>query len=175
VSNVFFIGDTHFCHDRIVEFRGFQTVEEHDAAMVDNWNSVVGKRDTVWHLGDIGWGSKALTYLSRCNGLKKLVLGNHDHFSIDELRAHFAGIYGVVKKYGAVLTHVPIHPQELAYRWTLNVHGHIHHADRQLVDPRYLCLNADMVGLKPVPLEVVKEKVEHIEKFVQPPVVRNGW
>ena len=58
MSEVFFISDTHFGHKGILtfsgtkEFRKFDSIEEHDAELVRHWNSVVGKNDTVFHLGD---------------------------------------------------------------------------------------------------------------------------
>ena len=54
MSNVFFTGDQHFGHARIIKFcnRPFKDVEEMDAEMVRRWNVVVEPDDTVYHLGD---------------------------------------------------------------------------------------------------------------------------
>ena len=60
MSEVFFIADTHFNHKRIVEIREkepggkFASIDEHDEELVRRWNATVGKKDTVWHLGDFG-------------------------------------------------------------------------------------------------------------------------
>ena len=54
----FLIADTHFGHRRILELseshnaRPFRSVDEMDKAIIKNWNSVVSKQDTVFHLGD---------------------------------------------------------------------------------------------------------------------------
>jgi hypothetical protein len=66
MSEVFFIGDTHFGHRGIIQFsetaphRPFSTIEEHDAELVRRWNAVVGLKDIVWHLGDFCFGKRNL-------------------------------------------------------------------------------------------------------------------
>lgn len=48
--------------------------------LVSNWNDVVGPDDEVFHLGDVALGpwEKWDGILSRLNGHKILVIGNHD-------------------------------------------------------------------------------------------------
>ena len=78
-TKVFVISDTHFGHKNMALYRGFSSVEEHDDYIVEKWNSVVGKRDTVYLLGDVTM-EKATNYeiLNKLNGVKKVVMGNHD-------------------------------------------------------------------------------------------------
>ena len=47
---------------------------------IRNWNMVVGTDDHVWHLGDVSFGTIEATenILSRLNGIKHLITGNHD-------------------------------------------------------------------------------------------------
>lgn len=51
-----------------------------DEALINNWNSVVGKDDLVFDLGDFAFApqSKWKDILSRLNGKHYLILGNHD-------------------------------------------------------------------------------------------------
>lgn len=72
---VFLISDTHFGHANIIKYAGrpFDSVEEMNEAMVDNWNSVVKQGDKVYHLGDVTMNSKSLDILSRLNGRKVLI------------------------------------------------------------------------------------------------------
>lgn len=156
---VFFIGDTHFGHKLIADIRGFSSTEEHDEQMIENWNSVVRAKDTVWHLGDVAFGKDNLACIERCNGHKKLVMGNHDQYATNEYMKYFSKLFGVIRYKQMVLSHAPIHPNEMEYRWQYNVHGHIHHPERVLDDPRYLCVNADCIELKPMALEKVKQKL----------------
>ena len=43
--NIFFTADTHFNHANIIEYcsRPFKDVNHMNWAMIENWNSVVGK------------------------------------------------------------------------------------------------------------------------------------
>jgi len=79
---IFFTSDTHFNHANILRYcpRPWSTVEEMNEGLIQNWNSVVGQEDTVYHLGDFAMGdrSKVPEILSRLNGRIILVRGNHD-------------------------------------------------------------------------------------------------
>jgi calcineurin-like phosphoesterase family protein len=79
----FFTADTHFGHANIIRYCGrpFASVEEMDEAMIATWNTVVGKEDTVFHLGDFALGTDAKSIravFARLNGRKRLIVGNHD-------------------------------------------------------------------------------------------------
>ena len=52
---IFFTSDHHFYHTNIIKYcqRPFQSVEEMNEVMVERWNAVVGKNDTVYYLGDL--------------------------------------------------------------------------------------------------------------------------
>jgi len=97
MSNVFFSSDTHFGHGNIIKYcdrKPFYHIEqdedgndiiiphtrEHDNALIENWNSVIGHEDKVYHLGDFGFCSVgyALNILSRLNGKIHILRGNHD-------------------------------------------------------------------------------------------------
>jgi calcineurin-like phosphoesterase family protein len=80
MTAVYFTADTHFCHRMVADLRGFGSSEEHDEAIIANWNRVVRPSDLVWHLGDVGLGNEAriLAQAARLNGHKQLITGNHD-------------------------------------------------------------------------------------------------
>jgi calcineurin-like phosphoesterase family protein len=138
--------------------RGFETVEEHDEHAIAQWNSVVSKRDVTYVLGDVTM-EKAGSYplLDRLNGLKHVVLGNHDRRQdVRKLLEHVESVAGMVNYKGVILTHCPIHPMELEYRFPKNIHGHIH--DNQVmtvvngleeIDERYICVSCERVDYKP--------------------------
>lgn len=77
--SIFFTSDTHFGHQRTLEFsrRPFADVASMDAALIANWNAVVQPGDTVYHLGDFG-ATECLNYVSRLNGKIILLPGNYD-------------------------------------------------------------------------------------------------
>jgi calcineurin-like phosphoesterase family protein len=77
-----FTSDTHFGHANIIKYcnRPFASVAIMDAVIRDNWNSLVNKEDTVYHLGDVSFMAPDRTthMLNNLNGHKTLIIGNHD-------------------------------------------------------------------------------------------------
>ena len=159
MNKVYVIADTHFGHRKVVEFRPWATVEEHDRVLVERWNATVNKHDTVWHLGDVCLGGRdKLAILATLNGVKKLVLGNHDVYPRDSYAPYFSKIYGAAEWNDCILTHIPIHPYQLDVRYRLNVHGHMHAATIQ-GDNRYRCVSAEQTDYRPrLMLDVIAEQ-----------------
>lgn len=76
---VFFTADLHFCHEKLaINTRPWSTFHEHDAAILENINRTVAKRDTLYILGDVSWRSPGVL-LTRieCDAVH-LIWGNHD-------------------------------------------------------------------------------------------------
>lgn len=95
----FYVADTHFCHPRILAMcnRPFSSVEDHDEAIVANWNSVVRDDDFVYHLGDFGFhlglnSERIRGLFYRLKGRKHLVIGNHDVTKRGDLHPTLAGL-----------------------------------------------------------------------------------
>jgi len=173
MGNVFFTSDPHLGHSNMLDFRSerhghlFPNTEYMNQYIVDKWNSVVkSKNDIVWVLGDVAMQDMdALHYLYQCNGRKRLIMGNHDTEDVKVYLKYFESVHAVVKKYGWVMTHVPVHPQELVYRtWKRNVHGHIHHKER-LLGGKYHCVNADIRDFLPVSINELRVEVAEQEKL----------
>lgn len=131
MSVVRFIGCLHLGHKAIAKYRGWNDVEEHDEFLIEGWNKQVSKRDTTYIVGDVTMEKAAHYYkLNRLNGRKIVVLGNHDrHQDIKYLLQYVDGVAGTVDYKGFIITHTPIHPNEVQlYRG--NIHAHIHHVNR---------------------------------------------
>lgn len=135
--NRFVISDTHFGHTNSwakfkredgSPLRPFSSTEEMDETMVSRWNAVVKERDTVYHLGDVVINRKSLGIVSRLNGRKILIRGNHDIFRDEDYRdAGFEQIHGVrVFTDQWIFSHIPLHPESVTQRFRVNVHGHLH-------------------------------------------------
>jgi calcineurin-like phosphoesterase family protein len=85
-DRTFVVSDTHFGHGRILEYcPGRQRWAKlspfmMDAKLIAAWNSVVGKDDTVFHIGDFSLVPNAFMgdYVAALNGKIHLVKGNHD-------------------------------------------------------------------------------------------------
>ena len=54
MSKTFFIADTHFNHEQIINIckRPFKSVEEMNNSLIERWNDTVRDCDRVWVLGD---------------------------------------------------------------------------------------------------------------------------
>lgn len=179
MSRIWFTSDLHLGHGTLLTFRNdihkcvFPTVAHMDDWLIDKWNSVVRPRDVVYVLGDVAWGKQGLELLPlhQMNGTKHLIMGNHDQHPMDEYTKYFQRIYGIRKKYGFVMSHCPLHPKEAAesiYRnWKFNIHGHIHHKDRCIGDPRYINVNVDVRGGLPVSLEQIRQEMEDANDYLQ--------
>ena len=165
MSIVRFIADLHLGHVNMAIKRGFKTVEDHDNHIIQCWNSVVHKRDLTWILGDITMeSSKSYPLLKHLNGMKKVVLGNHDRPSdVPELMKYVKCVSGIVKYKGIWLTHCPVHERELEFRVSRNIHGHIHEErimklesfgfkDELVIDDRYHCVSCEQIDYTPVTL-----------------------
>lgn len=80
-----------FGHNKEFVFkeRGFNSVEEMNAAIIKNWNSVVQPDDVVYHLGDVMLGDNniGIECLKQLNGEIHLLFGNHDTSTRQKLYA----------------------------------------------------------------------------------------
>lgn len=132
--NIFFTSDTHFSHDNMVKFidydgsrvRPFDTAEECDELMIQNWNKVVKPNDKVYFLGDLAFNrNKADKILSRLLGRKCMIRGNHDNFKLNWYALWFYDVRGCYNLESYLLTHIPVHADSKA-RFKMNVHGHLH-------------------------------------------------
>ena len=78
----FYIADLHLGHKNCIGFdaRPFSTIEEHDAALIANWNAVVQPEDHVYVIGDFAYKNEMPVsyYTSQLHGHIHLIRGNHD-------------------------------------------------------------------------------------------------
>ena len=135
MRDIFFISDTHFGHATMLKFtnydgtrmRPFDSIEELDELMIQNWNEVVKPHDRVYHLGDVCYhcGNRD-QIMSRLNGKKVLVKGNHDKDQLGWYIKYFEDIRGTFHIDGNyLLSHFPVHPDSKG-RFVRGLHGHIH-------------------------------------------------
>ena len=181
---VFLTSDTHFGHagvcrfteaDGITKIRPWTDPNEMDEEMVRRWNDRVRPNDKVYHLGDVVINRKALKTLSRLNGDKVLIRGNHDIFRDDEYREHFRELRAYHVMNGMILSHIPLHEASLG-RFGVNIHGHLHsnrvkkargidartgatlYSDEN--DVRYHCVCVEQTDFTPILFEDVIKRIE---------------
>lgn len=183
-----FTSDTHFSHKNIIKYcdRPFADVHEMNEAIIDNWNSVVSADDTVFHLGDVAMGpiAESLPLVSRLNGYKILVCGNHDRPFMNRKDPakmhHWWGEYGkhfqeVLSWSGTTFEHMNVShfpyvgdsQEESRYdefrmedRGAKIVHGHVHTKDVVTYTSKgtmQVHVGMDAWNYTPVSFETIKE------------------
>ncbi len=151
----FLTGCTHFGHANIINLanRPFDDVAAMDAALLANWNAVVGERDTVYHLGDFAFRDGD-AYAAKLNGRKVWLQGNHDPKG-------WGADYKKVRcnKVSAVLFHYPIEEWDGWFRG--NVHFHCHtHKPEFVSGERRGNVGVDSTGYAPIRLDMAIEKLQ---------------
>lgn len=152
--STFFISDLHLGHENMARRRGFSCADEMNEHIIKQWNSVVCKRDLVFILGDITM-EKTRDYpmLSMLNGFKTVILGNHDQPQhTPELLKYVNKVAGMIDyKYNYILTHCPVHESQLEFRYSYNIHGHVH--SNSIDDERYINVCAEVIDYTPKTIE----------------------
>lgn len=135
-SKVYFTSDTHFGHKNILQFcnRPWESIEEMNEAIIENWNKTVKKNDIVFHLGDVqlGGGNQLMdSIFPRLNGHIILIIGNHDPHNLKPRHIEMIDdcheqLTVVIDGITCVLTHCPSGiPGKDKYK-QFNLHGHLH-------------------------------------------------
>lgn len=139
MGKTFYISDLHYGHRNCLAFdnRPFKDIDEHDKALIKRWNSAVGIDDDVWILGDFSWYPvmKTIAIYKQLNGVKHLVIGNHDHKLLRnrDVQALFAEIVPYKEidfgnNNGVVLCHYPIPCFNHHYYGWYHLYGHVHNS-----------------------------------------------
>ena len=158
-QKIWFVSDTHFGHVSVLYFHPLRreacgvTLEElqadknsaiakHDQWLINKWNSVVRKQDTVYFLGDFCLKNKEYTenILRQLKGKKFLIRGNHDK-SLNGLENYFEWV-GDIKEakftnnqfkfidpnetFCVEMCHFPMLTWNRRPHGTCMVHGHSH-------------------------------------------------
>lgn len=169
--NIFFCSDHHFGHSKLydqftrpcgkfVRYDLATNADEGNELIVSKHNSVVRPEDRVYFVGDVAISHKALPILSRMNGRKVLIKGNHDIHKLSHYLPHFDDIRGSHQFSGILITHIPVHADSLS-RWGFNIHGHLH-SNRVLlpdgnVDSRYFNVSLECINYTPMSLEEIQK------------------
>ena len=149
-----YISDCHFYHRRLnteMDRRGFDSVEDMNRHMIEQWNAKVTKNDTVYILGDfsLAGGFETSGVLSSLNGKKHLIIGNHDgrylkdkYFENHLLKSQQAYLEISDNQRKVILSHYPVFCYKGQYRrgaegkpLTYMLYGHVHNThDEKLIN-----------------------------------------
>lgn len=174
MPTIWVTSDHHLGHSNFYSFkkddgspaRPFSSAEEADEIMIQKWNEVVKPEDHVWHLGDFTChNTKAAQKALRLNGKKRIVLGNHD-FEDPRLwwNLGFHKVTGMHQINKVWLTHVAMHPDNIAPKFLGNAVGHIHYRD----PPKgpYVNVSVERWDYFPVEFGHVKDMLRNL-RFVE--------
>lgn len=137
MQTIHFAGDYHDKHDKIISIcERPTTIEEHREWLINEvHNRYIGKKDKIFLLGDVSFGSRVdveTKFLSRLNGEKVLITGNHDR-NIDK-SSYFSEIKQI-KTFNfsrgnlnvhIELCHYPIASWNRKVYGSFNLHAHTH-------------------------------------------------
>ncbi|KKK56221.1 hypothetical protein LCGC14_3066710 [marine sediment metagenome] len=155
---IWFSSDWHFGHTNILlhqpaRSRAFGCVEEMDARLIDQINSVVQPEDEIYFLGDFAWkASKYGHYRQRLNVRRLYVCqGNHDSNS---LRTHVTSMRDMIcRKFAGHkihLCHYPLLSWRALYHGSLHLYGHSHGMYEKSLDQMFPGRRAMDVGIDAV-------------------------
>ena len=183
MSEIFFTSDSHYAHKNIVRgvsnwssksgCRDFDSLEEHNNAIVDGINSTVGERDILYHLGDWSFGGvdkvSEFSNQIKCREIH-LIYGNHDgnirrdrklrddHFtSVKDFDTLFIG------KQQIVMCHYALQVWENNHRGAIMLHGHSHNSLDHSGDGRILDVCVEGHNYKPWHLDEILEYMFKID------------
>lgn len=166
MSDVWFTSDNHWDHARVIEFskRPFESVEEMNEMMVQNWNAVVKPGDRIYHLGDFSLGSeeRAIKFAKRLNGQKYLLFGNHDRKLRKSKEFLSQWIWTkdldiiTVDGQQIVLCHYPFLTWASSHRGAWDLHGHCHGSLTPDAWAHRVDVGVDAWNMSPVSLEEIK-------------------
>ena len=175
---IYFSSDLHFCHNKsfLYEPRGFNSIEEHDKTIIDNWNSIVTNDDEVYLLGDImlNDNEKGLEYLQSLNGKIHIICGNHDSESRIELYRACSNIVEIVYatmikigKQNYYLSHYPTltanYDDKPYHSHIISLSGHTHKNDKFHFEDNPFCYNValDAHNNYPISIEQISEDIHN--------------
>jgi calcineurin-like phosphoesterase family protein len=173
--------DFHFCHDRefIYKPRGFGSVKEMNAAIIENWNKKVNNEDIAFILGDImlNDNAKGVQLLKSLRGHLIIITGNHDTAARIDLYKQCWNVEGVVdalavdyKKHHFFLSHYPSFTgnleKEALSQMVINLYGHTHQKSNFYNDiPFMYHIGVDSHNCAPVLLDnIINECYAKVEE-----------
>lgn len=159
--------DLHLDHGNIIEYcnRPFDSVEDMNEVLVENWNSIIDTGDEVLFGGDLTISSNTadlLDWFDRLNGNLVFIIGNHDGTVLDTLDnvsffEHYQFEYGDHRFYAV---HDPLDAPANFSGWVLHGHHHNNWPDEYpFVNPvdRRVNLSVELIDYAPITMSTLLE------------------
>jgi len=191
--SLYLLSDTHFDHENIIEYcnRPFNSAEEMDSKIIDNWNQRVEYNDTVLFGGDVAMARSevAIDYIEKLQGQFLMLDGNHDDINPSEapfpiLKSYYFDYSYNNSHYDFYYTHWPHRndsnrdddrsaphwatPPEWFDGWV--IHGHVHNNDIDnypFVNPtdKFINVGVELLEYTPIKLEELLEIIVKNERY----------
>lgn len=165
---IFVTADQHLGHNNIIRLCGRPcgNVEIMDRMLIEAWNSVVTPKDTVYNLGDLFFTKptkERREIFDKLNGQKFLIIGNHDDSRTLALPWGRTMHYAELRSGGTqvVLFHYPMESWNRSAHGSVHLHGHSHGKSSKRANR--LDVGVDVVGFKPIPLEMAVGMAQLVE------------
>lgn len=166
---IYYISDLHLGHTAIIHMcnRPFNSIEEMNETLINNWNAKVKATDEVYFLGDFSYKiqvSEAVNLFKQLNGKKYVIKGNHDKKSfIQKLReenlVEWARDYAEIvdSNHMVILSHCPFETWNGEYHGSIHIHGHIHEKTISYKPNRYN-VSVEAINYTPITLDELIRK-----------------
>lgn len=174
---IYFTADTHFNHAAILihqpqRLNAFEYLEEMNTQLIEGINSVVGRNDELYHLGDFVWqASRAGHFRQRLNVRQlHIIRGNHDSSSLKQHCSTFQDM--LVWKRHPIKIHMLHYPMVswcALHYGGLHLYGHCHGSMENQLDGMFPGRKAMDVGIdnihrltgewRPISLDEVLERL----------------
>lgn len=166
---IYFIGDLHFDDKNINDFanRNFSSVKNMNNYMAEEWNSIIHKDDKVYIVGDFvdkNYSVETADLISKLQGHKFLIRGNHDTLSDDEYyELGIEKVYDnpIILQNFYIISHEPMFMNEtMPY---VNIFAHVHNNSMYKdYGKHHFCVSVERPEMcyKPIPFSKIKEIIE---------------
>lgn len=175
----FVSSDLHIQHHNILGYcnRPYKDVDHMNESLILNWNSVVNPDDTIFVIGDMMMGRKEnwKKYITRLNGFKVLVRGNHDGLpefmkscGFDEV---YEDLYVEYRGNTYWMNHYPLQdlPDHRGFdrgkplkEFQVALNGHVH--DKWKWNGQSLNVGVDVWNYTPITLQAACDRFLHFKK-----------
>jgi calcineurin-like phosphoesterase family protein len=150
------ISDTHCYHQILCEICGWPS--NFTEIIIKNLIQCVGPKDTLYHLGDVHFGTiqQLKDIMEQIPGHKILIKGNHDKLTDTKyLECGFDFVCDGLMIDKTILTHQRVYTYQIPIGG-INIHGHSHKMYRKGIyedkDRKYIVYTPDAYNFAPVEL-----------------------
>jgi calcineurin-like phosphoesterase family protein len=163
---IYLTSDTRYNHTNIITYcnRPFSSVGEMNQVLIGNINDIVKSEDTLYHLGDVAFGTdKWIEFINSlyCKNIH-LVFGNHDYRFKSKMK--HSGLFKsidkqvlfIYKSKDFIFTH---HPPTEKIENVWNCFGHIH-SNGNINRKYHVDVGVDANNFKPISIDEIIEKYQ---------------